>query len=461
MNKSDRKRVPSATTTEVLTSSRRRCCICFCLESDSGVKTDGQIAHIDRNPANRSVDNLVYLCLRHHDLYDTIRSQSRGITASEIKHYRTELYRYMGTQGPSTVAVHSLTREQIIPSQALARDCKAHGVEIDELVDFVIREATRHPMLFGFAFSSIPLVFRQNVLLVTWDLTCVTVERLLDRTQAYPLNDLWNNCLAAYRQATILAYRQRGSTVLVSDAETRRSIAVYGRLVDAAGLFLSALQKRRTSGLSLYTCLGELFEEAKLAFDADDIGAAIARMEALLSTVHKMILQYAPTGVQESGAANPSIAPQPTANLVATAPMVEEPKHGQLTILVVDDSLIFVSRFSQFLRRRGFTVIEASTTTEALRALVETEFDLVISDLLLGMDGNDGREIALAAKKSSPKTKVIILTAYAEMSREADLKHAGVDVILTKIDTGFNEIMNLIRNVVEIERATATAPPQQ
>ena len=234
MKKNNREKVPSAATTEVLTLSRRRCCICFCLEGDSGVKTDGQIAHVDRNPANGNVENLVYLCLRHHDLYDTVRSQSKGITVSEIKYYRAELYRNPGTTNSDAVLNHPVTIEQIVPSQALVGDCRAHGVEIGELVDFMLSEATRHPMLFGSAFSSISIVFRQNVLLVTWDLTYVTVERLLDRTQAYPLNDLWNNCLAAYRQATILAYRQQGRAALMSGAQSRRSIAVYERLVDAA-----------------------------------------------------------------------------------------------------------------------------------------------------------------------------------------------------------------------------------
>ena len=36
-------------------------------------------------------DNLVALCLEHHDDYDTKRSQSKGIKANEIKHWRSEL----------------------------------------------------------------------------------------------------------------------------------------------------------------------------------------------------------------------------------------------------------------------------------------------------------------------------------------------------------------------------------
>lgn len=450
MAKSNRKKVPTAAATEVLTLSRRRCCICFCLENDSGPKADGQIAHIDRKPADSGADNLVYLCLRHHDMYDTIRRQSRGMTASEVKYYRTELYRRLGTQSPDSAKQPPVTQERIIPSQTLAQDCKTHGVQVGEVIDFVLGEATRHPMLFACAFSSIPLVFRQNILLLTWDLTCATAERLLDRKQAYPLNDLWNDCLSAYRQATILAYRQRGASVFVSDVESRRSVAVYRRLVDAARTFLSALEGTQITGASLYSSLGSLLEEAKLAFASEDLGAAIARMEALLSTVHKMILQYAPTGVPAGRAAKGPSAPQ--AVPVETAPEIEVPKHAQPSVLVVDDSRVWLAVLSESLSDQGYAVTTASTTTDALRALVEHEFDLVITDLVMcctwgGTPEADGREVALAAKKSSSKTRVIVMTGYPEMSRIADLIRAGVDHVLTK-DGLAKDLMNSIRRMI-------------
>ncbi len=50
-----------------------------------------QIAHIDHNRENHSLVNLVALCLFHHDDYDSRKSQSKGITKHEIKHYRSEL----------------------------------------------------------------------------------------------------------------------------------------------------------------------------------------------------------------------------------------------------------------------------------------------------------------------------------------------------------------------------------
>jgi len=76
---------------EVLERSARRCCICYGLYGDLACKR-GQIAHLDRNHQNNNVDNLAFLCLEHHDEYDTPTSQSKGWTIREAKRYRTMLY---------------------------------------------------------------------------------------------------------------------------------------------------------------------------------------------------------------------------------------------------------------------------------------------------------------------------------------------------------------------------------
>jgi hypothetical protein len=55
-----------------------------------GIKR-GQIAHLDRNAANPSFDNLVFLCLEHHDQFDSRTSQSKGLTPDEVRQYRQEL----------------------------------------------------------------------------------------------------------------------------------------------------------------------------------------------------------------------------------------------------------------------------------------------------------------------------------------------------------------------------------
>ena len=50
----------------VLTKSRRRCALCFLYENNTEQQA-GQIAHIGRDRSNHAEENLIFLCLRHHD----------------------------------------------------------------------------------------------------------------------------------------------------------------------------------------------------------------------------------------------------------------------------------------------------------------------------------------------------------------------------------------------------------
>ncbi len=92
-----RRAIPREIETEVLTLCRRRCCVCFGLENDMALK-HGQMAHLDGRPDNNRVDNLAFLCLDHHDQYDSRTSQSKGLTEAEVKTYQGELHGVIGTQ---------------------------------------------------------------------------------------------------------------------------------------------------------------------------------------------------------------------------------------------------------------------------------------------------------------------------------------------------------------------------
>lgn len=92
-----RKKIPRAVETQLLTLSKRRCCICFFLQSDD-TRKDGQIAHLDHNRDNNKLDNLAWLCLEHHNEYDSKTSQAKGLTKAEVKRHREALYGYYQTE---------------------------------------------------------------------------------------------------------------------------------------------------------------------------------------------------------------------------------------------------------------------------------------------------------------------------------------------------------------------------
>ena len=89
-----RKAVSEDTQTRILLRSRRRCCLCFWLEGEDEVKK-GQIAHLDGDHGNSADDNLAFLCLEHHDEFDSTSSVSKGLREREVKQWRDELYKEM------------------------------------------------------------------------------------------------------------------------------------------------------------------------------------------------------------------------------------------------------------------------------------------------------------------------------------------------------------------------------
>lgn len=433
MAKTSRKRITPNIETNVLTLSRRRCCICFCLESDASVKTDGQIAHVDHNPANNVPDNLAYLCLRHHDLYDTIRSQSKGLTVAEVKLYREELYRNLGTNSRSRGADSLVKEEQVYLCQTIRRDCVALGVEKSELITFIVQEAVHHSLLFYCTFSSLPLVFREYVLLLSWDFDKVRAERLLNRQEAYPLNDTWNSCLALYRQTTLLPYRTKGRGQLLTRTEARRSIAAYKRLLPKVDDFLQLLRQNKQTPITTFSDIEALVDNAEFALANDDISTTVAHLEAVLSTIHKLLLNYAPQG------------PLNAEQYPKDASVIEVPNDSRQSILLVDDCEGTISITQEILELGGYAITSATSANAALRAMVEHEFDMVITDLV--MPGADGREVVIAAKKTSDKTKVIVLTGFSEMSRIADVASAGADGVMRKPVTAVS-FLKIIKNLL-------------
>jgi hypothetical protein len=98
-----RTRIPKHIQHRVLDRSRRRCALCAHFDADWGQK-EGQIAHLDRNPSNFAEDNLAFLCLPHHDDYDTKRRQTKNLTITEAKTARDRLYAFVEGGGDLATA---------------------------------------------------------------------------------------------------------------------------------------------------------------------------------------------------------------------------------------------------------------------------------------------------------------------------------------------------------------------
>ncbi len=102
-----RKKIPPDVQTSILIRSRRRCCLCFFWDNDL-TQVEGQIAHIDHDASNNAQDNLVFLCLKHHNQYDSKQLQGKNVSAGEVRHARGRLYDRMGN---STESLFNVTLE--------------------------------------------------------------------------------------------------------------------------------------------------------------------------------------------------------------------------------------------------------------------------------------------------------------------------------------------------------------
>lgn len=112
-----RKPLLKSVETDVLLASRRRCSLCVFLEHRDTPRK-GQIAHLNGNASDRRFENLVYLCLEHHDEYDSRSSQSKGYTADELRSYRDKLYMQIDPQGKWITQTDIQVLEQVKSSSS-------------------------------------------------------------------------------------------------------------------------------------------------------------------------------------------------------------------------------------------------------------------------------------------------------------------------------------------------------
>lgn len=86
-----RKSIPPTVQADVLIKCRRRCALCVGVDGNMSERS-GQIAHINGNHADNRFENLVWLCLDHHDRFDSTTSQTKNYTQIEVRNYRDNLY---------------------------------------------------------------------------------------------------------------------------------------------------------------------------------------------------------------------------------------------------------------------------------------------------------------------------------------------------------------------------------
>jgi DNA-binding response OmpR family regulator len=104
-------------------------------------------------------------------------------------------------------------------------------------------------------------------------------------------------------------------------------------------------------------------------------------------------------------------------------------------ILVVDDELAMRESLREILELEGFQVSQAEGGEAALNILGQAAIDLMLLDLK--MKGLDGLETTETAKRLSPETIIIILTAHGTLeSAIGAMRHGAFDYLLKPAAVG-------------------------
>lgn len=130
---------------------------------------------------------------------------------------------------------------------------------------------------------------------------------------------------------------------------------------------------------------------------------------------------------------------------------------NSLKVLIADDEVEFASTLVARLELRNFTASMVNSGTAALDAIKQEQPDVLILDLK--MPDLDGFEVLAILRNSYPDLPVIILTGHGSLetghqgmelgAHDCIMKPVDLNLLITKIETAFQEKALYHRNLVE------------
>jgi DNA-binding NtrC family response regulator len=119
-------------------------------------------------------------------------------------------------------------------------------------------------------------------------------------------------------------------------------------------------------------------------------------------------------------------------------------------ILVAEDEASIREGLCELLRDEGYEVTTAADGTEALAAIDDGNFDLVMTDLR--MPGADGLEVLRHARELAPQTLVLLFTAHASIETAVEaLRQGAHDYILKPLV--FEDVLHKVSRFLEYRQA--------
>jgi CheY-like chemotaxis protein len=126
---------------------------------------------------------------------------------------------------------------------------------------------------------------------------------------------------------------------------------------------------------------------------------------------------------------------------------------GDKCVLVVDDSNLNRLILVEFLKSKGFKILEAADGKEALDIIRQHNPDLVLLDLIMPV--MDGFEAMEQLQKEKIVVPIIIITAYIKDNTYKRCKELGAAGFLNK-PVKMHELFNIISGILEKQPGQAS-----
>ena len=124
----------------------------------------------------------------------------------------------------------------------------------------------------------------------------------------------------------------------------------------------------------------------------------------------------------------------------------EREEKTSVRLLIVDDEEIMRAFLQEVLRDEGYSIDLASSGKEALRRMHESEYDIILTDIV--MPELDGLGVVAATQELSYSPSVIVMTGYASMETAVESMKLGAADYITK-PFNIDQIRIIVRNAVQ------------
>ena len=115
-------------------------------------------------------------------------------------------------------------------------------------------------------------------------------------------------------------------------------------------------------------------------------------------------------------------------------------------ILIVDDDTEIRSNLLEVLKKAAYEAEAAGSAKEAIEKVEITQFDIVLLDVM--MPKMSGIDALMEIRKARPRTKVIMITAFATVENAVDAIKRGASDYISK-PFKIEELLTAIRRVLE------------